>query len=481
MMHSLAFLPTFFRKSHEYVRLQILDVNRSGNLAECFLPASDVGDSERGRRRKGLPLNDSATRNSQREGDSMSPFTITRNSKLIRRVCHWDMAILFLLAMCCISLCSKFGQISSGQIVQTPGKALQSAGSDDVALTSSTVDREQLSHAVEPKPTDPCHGRPSPPPIHAHMKPPSLYFLHIPKTAGTMMHNLVIQYANKTKGLACQFLFDGNRLGPEHFSMSIRPPPTFPGGSIEQQAVIAEKSRDHKTKGELYRKGACRAVRGHVTYRQRDAIEAPLISFTVVRDPLERFVSMYEFVLMMIRTRPGATGWDRWLSGAPLHDEFANASSIVNQGFYDATGEWIAKNNIGFSFHFYGVLHQLSGIDPVFEGVGDPSAFRIANAEQMAEKAKNNICGTHILGSQGDMNRTLDTFFNTLEPFASWTESERLNYKKASPINRNHQRKSRDVDEHLPGETRTELEKRLHYEIEVYRFAQDVIEYRAQK
>lgn len=291
------------------------------------------------------------------------------------------------------------------------------------------------------------------------------------------MYQLVLQYANKTNGLACQFLYDGNRFGIEHYELSVQPPPPFPNGSIEAKAVFATQAQEYTVKADLYRRGACRAVRGHVTYRQRDSIQSPLISLTVVRNPVERFVSMYEFVLMMVKTRPGQTGWDRWLSGGPLHEEFTNASSIVNQGFYDKAGRWIARNNVGFSFHFYGVLHQLSGIDPIFEGVGDPSGFGITNAKEMAEKAKDNICGTHILGSQGNMNETLDRFFQVLEPYAKWTKLEQQRLKDSS-VNRNPLRKSRDVDHHLVGTTRKELERRLHHEMEVFKFAEEVIKYR---
>lgn len=325
---------------------------------------------------------------------------------------------------------------------------------------------------------DPCKGRARPPLVNASAaQPPTLYFLHIPKTAGTLMYQIVLQYAKKTRGLPCQFLFDGNRWEVEEFGMSLLPPPDFPPSSKEYEAVSAYKRRDKKAKSRLYRSGVCRIVRGHVTYRQRDAIQAPVISFTVVRNPLERFVSMYEFVRMMVDSRPGVTGWDQWVSGASLESELKNASSIFNKGFYDKNGRWLGENNIGFSFHFYGVLHQLSGINPVFSGVGDPSSFTIENAYEMAEKAKDNLCTTHVLGSQDNVPETLNNLFTELSPYAEWTPRQQAMLKSAVS-NRNRARKSRDIAYHLSPGARQELERRLLYEIEVYEFAKRIIQFR---
>lgn len=291
------------------------------------------------------------------------------------------------------------------------------------------------------------------------------------------MYQLVLQYANKTNGLACQFLYDGNRWGIHEYQIAPNPPPYFPDNSISSRAVQAFYDKNSIEKAYLYKQGACRAVRGHVTYTQRDELQAPQVSLTVLRHPIERFISMYEFVHMMVRTRPGTSGWDQWLDERPLEDELRNASSIVNLGFYDESGEWIAKGNVGFSFHFYGVLHQLSGLTPRFEGVGDPQRFGIANARAMAEKAKDNICSTHILGLQSDVPFTLDTFFEVMEPFAQWSHYEQDRAKRMS-TNVNLQRSSQNVRDYLSDNAYAVLEKRLKEEIEVYEFAERVIEYR---
>lgn len=328
---------------------------------------------------------------------------------------------------------------------------------------------------------DPCEGRPQPAEIlNRRLDPPSIYFLHIPKTAGTLVYSLLLRYANRTNGLSCQFLYDGNRFLPEDFQMGVKPPPVFPPGSMEAQAVEAYTQRDRPKKSNLYKNGVCRIVRGHVTYWQRDFIQKPVISLTILRDPVERFVSMYEFVVSMMRSRPGATGWDEWFSGGPLEDEFRNASSLVNHGFYDDQGRWLARKNVGFSFHFYGVLHQLSGLIPRFEGVRTTDRFRISNAAMLAEKAKDNICSTHILGLQSDMTQALDDIFEAMAPFSDWTEQEQSHVKR-SVVNRNTRRKSRDISDHLPSHLQAELKKRLEHEIQVYEFAKKVIQYRRSK
>lgn len=339
-------------------------------------------------------------------------------------------------------------------------------------------DADQSTAASTSHTSDPCHGRPKPVLIPKSSRPPSLYFLHIPKTAGTLLYHLVLQYANRTSGLACQFLFDGNRFGHEEYQMSVMPPPNFPPSTVEKEAVDAFLQKNRTRKGILYKQGACRTVRGHVTYQQRDAISIPVISVTVLRHPLERYVSMFEFAWMMVKTG-GGTGWRQWLSGRSLEEELSNSTSLFHRGFYDEQGKWLAVNSIGNAFFFYGVLHQLSGINPRFEGVGDISKFRIANAKEMAEKAKDNICSTHILGDQDNIPDSMELFFQTLKPYATWTELERTRAKSSSS-NKNRHRTSRNLEDHLSPAHRSLLEKRLHEELEVYNFAQSVIAYRKQ-
>ncbi|KAI0565220.1 Sulfotransferase [Gracilaria domingensis] len=335
-----------------------------------------------------------------------------------------------------------------------------------------------VSHRTIDPSRDPCVGRPTPVPVPTNLsRPPSLFFLHIPKTAGTLVYNIAIQYANKTKGLACQFLFDGNRYSYDQYQPSFTPVPESATKSLEGQALQAWKDKDMVLKTDLYKQGACRSIRGHVTYSLRDVIKKPVASMTVMRHPLERLVSMFEFALMMIETQPNKSGWDSWLSGVTLEHELANASSILNRGFYDQNGEWIAKDNIGFSFHFYGVLHQLSGMQPVFRDVGKPKSFRISNAKEMAEKAKDNLCSTHILGVQNNMNATLDVIFDYLHPYARWS-SEEKETAKHTIVNRNNHKRGSHITDYVPRSALRELERRLGHEIEVYHFAEAIFAHR---
>ena len=303
-----------------------------------------------------------------------------------------------------------------------------------------------------------------------------MFFVHIPKTAGTLLFRLLLLYASRTHGIACQYVSDGNRL-PTHdfrqFGSDV-----FPVGSDERRLSDALNASDIAEKAHLFSRGVCRVVRGHVTYAQHDAITAPTLSITVMRQPLARFVSMYEFVKSMVRDRPGKTGWDDWVTAHSLAAEFANSTSLFHRAFYDDTGHWLAADNVGFSFHFYGVLHQLSGVIPRFEGVGDPYHFNITNAGEMAERAMDNLCKTHVLGLQEDMPGTLSTWFDAIEPWVNFSKDERKRFGGLS-LNRTPGRVSRNVDDHLPLRIRQELERRLEQEIKVYEFAKQLVKYRS--
>lgn len=333
-----------------------------------------------------------------------------------------------------------------------------------------------LTASVPTPPPNPCHNRPSPPPLRTSPLP-TLFFLHLPKTAGTLMYRVAIQYANRTNGIACSYSTDGDRYPPEYFSQA-PVPAAFATGSVPDRVSAAIKARNYPLKARLLAAGGCRTLRGHVTVKTADAIQTPVLSVTIVRDPLARFVSMYEFVVAMVRRRPVVTGWDPWLGGSrSLAAEFANSSSIFHRAFVDDAGQWIARQNIAFSFHFYGILHQLSGLSPRFEGVQDPYHFRMRNDAEMADAAKDNLCATHIVGSQEDMEETWKEFFDKIKPFASWTDQEKRVIHLAS-VNRTPGRVSRNVDDHLPQRIREELERRLEKEIEVVDFARQIIEYR---
>lgn len=291
------------------------------------------------------------------------------------------------------------------------------------------------------------------------------------------MYKLAMQYANRTHGLSCNYLHDGDRLPPSSFVAS-HVQQTFDAGTPEDALLSAIKRRDSLAKATALNNGVCRSLRGHVTYRILAAIRIPVLTVTIVRDPLARFVSMYEFVVAMVKARPGKTGWDDWVSSSTsLAAEFANSSSIFHRGFVDEAGKWIGSDNIGFSFHFYGVLHQLSGMTPVFDGVQDPYHFRMRNDAEMAERAKDNLCSSHVVGAQEYMDETWKQFFGKVGKYATWSEDEKRVVGLVN-INRTPDRRSRNVDDHLPERIRAELERRLEKEIEVVAFARRIIEYR---
>lgn len=390
-----------------------------------------------------------------------SPGECLTSSKRVQRLFKTSLLAILLLHV----------STSSGYV---PEEAVKFARNEK----ADRLQRRYSSRTAIASTRDPCNGRPSPRPIPNNPpRPPTLFFLHIPKTAGTLVYNVVLQYAKKTKGLPCQFLFDGNRYSFQKYEPSFKTSHHFPLNSIEEKGFRAWEESDVKQKEVLYKRGACRSLRGHVTYVLRDEIDTPVISMTLLRDPLERFLSMFEFALMLVKTRPQSSGWDSWMSGASVQHELTNASSILNRGFYDDDGNWIEKDNVGFSFHFYGVLHQLSGILPIFRGVKEPKAFRMINSKDMAEKAKDNICSTHILGSQKNVSAALDTFFEYMRPYARWSNHEK-NEARNSHANKNSHKRKSQLAENLPLPTRREIERRLKHEIEVYRFAENVIAYR---
>lgn len=323
---------------------------------------------------------------------------------------------------------------------------------------------------------DPCRGRPSPPEISTS-SPPGVFFLHIPKTAGTLLHHFLIGYANKTSGLPCQFLHDGNRLGTEHYHMSINPPPKFEPGSLAWKAVNAYKSRNYSAKKELFKNGACRVVRGHVTFWHNLQVEKPMISVTVLRHPIERFISMYEFVLMMIKTQPNIRGWNLWFSNRTVQDELNDESSLLHQGFYDTQGRWIEKSWKGLSFHFYGVLHQLSGAIPIFKGVGSISGFQMENAAALKDLAKNNLCASHVVGIQENMKNVLSVLSKELKPFATWEREEKARVA-SSRVNKNFLKRRTEGRDILSDVHKKLLETRLKEELEVYEFAERIVKYR---
>ncbi|PXF45217.1 hypothetical protein BWQ96_05047 [Gracilariopsis chorda] len=171
-----------------------------------------------------------------------------------------------------------------------------------------------------------------------------------------------------------------------------------------------------------------------------------------------------------MKSRPIATGWDPWLQADSLVDELNNPSSLFHRGFYDPYGQWREKRNEGFSFHFYGVLQQLSGITPRFEHEGGKDRFRIANAHVMAHAAKRQLCATHVVGLHYQVAHALDSVMNVTESFAHWTPAERSRYLRIV-LNKTPGRSSRNVEDHLDAHWQRVISERLRHEIDVYGFA----------
>lgn len=325
---------------------------------------------------------------------------------------------------------------------------------------------------------DPCAGYPTPTPIKTSTSTaPTIFFLHVPKTAGSLLTRLLTQYASLTGGLSCAYRFDGNRYAPYNYypDGTAASHARFPSGSLQAAAV----SRGLPTGARLLllAHGACRVVRGHVTASVLRAFADPPVTITVLRSPLDRFVSMYDFARSMVRARPGRTGWDGWVGGSSLSAEFANSSSLFHRGFVDEHGGWRARGNVGFSFHFYGVLHQLSGMTPSFVGEGDPYQFSMKNAQAMAAEAKKNLCKMHIVGLQESVNETMKEVLDLTQPWAKWSGVARATLLRAV-VNRTPGARRRNIDERLSPRMKGEIERRLFYETEVYNFGKRIVAFR---
>lgn len=284
---------------------------------------------------------------------------------------------------------------------------------------------------------------------------------------------ITLDYARKTKGMPCNFATDGTRGGSDRYLLYEDPKKLVYDDALTQQLIYAHMVSNRRLKEEVYRKGGCRSVRGHVSYKLYNDIEIDnKMMITVMRDPVERFVSMYWFALGMAKDKPGITGWDGMLSG-DLGKDLMSGKGVLNWGFVDGAGRWLERGRRRFSFFFYGILHAVSGQVPRFAGVEDVERFRVVNDGEMAEVAKMNLCRAKVVGIQEDFEKTLDLVFKELEPWVVWEETEKKKFYR-SKLNVSKGKKSRM----LKPEVRKEIERRLEKEIEVYQFAQRVFEYR---
>lgn len=317
--------------------------------------------------------------------------------------------------------------------------------------------------------SSPCEGYMSPSVIEEDNGPPSIFFLHIPKTAGTLLYSLLVKYATRSNGLACNYAFDGNRFPAHHVYLANAPPAD---ATVEEARMLsAMESGDKEGMREEYRKGVCRINRGHVTVSMADGYDRQPLMVTVLRDPVKRVESMWAFVQSMMKDRPGKTGWEKVLTGDSLEMELSNASSVLYQGFYDADGVWRGRDNVGFTFHFWGVLHQLSGMTPRFEGEGDIERFGIANAAEMKEEAKKRICGMHLIGTQENVGDVVNEVLRVTGKWVDWNEREKQSEEHR--VNRTPNKEKQQL-----GKMRRVVERILKEEIEVYEFAKSVVEWR---
>lgn len=318
---------------------------------------------------------------------------------------------------------------------------------------------------------NPCASRGTPLALAAS-RPPTLFFPHIPKTAGTTVHKLLREYSNRTNGVACWYKHVGDKRGME----------TYDGwGEVNARDGVAGttlsaiEAGDAMLKRRMLIQGGCRSLHGYVTWETGEVVEKGVLSIVLVREPLARFVSMYEYGRA---TMGEHAGWEAWLtSRESLAGEFSNSSSIVHRGFVDESGRWGGGGGDELAFGFYGALYQLSGVVPRFEGVGDPYHFGWGNGEEMKERAKEHVCRSHVVGVQEDMREFWRAFFGRVGKWVEWSEDERR-VMEGVEENRTPGRVSRNVDDHLPERIREELERRLKDEKEVVQFVREVARYR---
>lgn len=187
-----------------------------------------------------------------------------------------------------------------------------------------THKRATLSQQAQPSPND---------------QPPAAIFLHIPKTAGTTLLNI---------------------LDRQYPSTAIH---SFGG---DAHASVAQfKTMDEQSRAQI------RLLRGHMAYGLHEFLPRPAVYFTILRDPVARVISYYNYIL---RTPPHylyetVTSKKMSLqelleSGLPLmmNDGQVRLISGVwgETGFGQVTGSMLetAKKNLANSFIVAGLTEQ---------------------------------------------------------------------------------------------------------------------------
>ncbi|MCP4423323.1 MAG: sulfotransferase family 2 domain-containing protein [Chloroflexi bacterium] len=94
--------------------------------------------------------------------------------------------------------------------------------------------------------------------------PRSILFLHLPKTAGTTLNNIIAR-----------------QYQPEEIHYL---------GALTQKAIVQFKAMDAAERAKF------RLLTGHMGYGLHDQMAPPTAYFTILREPIERIISFYYFV-----------------------------------------------------------------------------------------------------------------------------------------------------------------------------------------
>lgn len=376
-----------------------------------------------------------------------------------------------------LSLCMNFWVYSKlnfvlGQLV-SKGGIIAPTGRADENGTSS------VSDYLTSEDSDPCHGRPTPEPLAGVNSAPTVYFLHLPKSAGSTATGVLKHYANVTKGVGCAYLQDGesvpaDRFQPDGIRLHEEMFSSLGNDSIPYQMASAIRLANITEKLRLMKIGGCRTVRGHATLGRLQHIESPVFLFTILRDPIERFISMYDYGK---KTQMRTSAWSNWMHQATLSEELDDATSVLHLPFADDESPWISTRGQWISFFFYGVLNQMSGVTPRFTGAGDINKFAMTNAKEMADVAKNYMCRMHLIGFQENTSVAIESAVNATHQWANYTELYRKHVLN-SWVNLTPNKTSRNPIELLRDDQIQLLRNRLAEEYEVFEFSKRIVRYR---
>lgn len=333
-----------------------------------------------------------------------------------------------------------------------------------------------------PSNVDPCAGYPTPKPLPNAGAPPTVFFLHIPKCAGSTITLMLRRFADITHGVGCAYMQDGESIPAHKFSAdgrALNEAHFLPLGShsLPYRMAAAMRKSDPIAKMQLLAQGGCRTLRGHCTISRLKHVQAPVFLFTVLRDPIERFISMYDFGK---KTQMKTSAWSRWFQADSLNNELLNKSSVLHLPFIEKGTQWIHKYGQWISFFFYGTLHQLSGLYPAFTGAGMIDDFAVLNAEHMADAAIANLCKMHLIAFQDDTVHAINSFIDATDVWANYSHATKSQLR-ALWDNPTPNATSRNPNVILSDRALALLRKRLYHEYRVFRFAKQLVRFRTAK